>query len=151
MKEQPVPYENATSGAAAREEITRLLRRFDCERVGFMDNFSDGSVILAFTHRGRSIELRASAKGWAQMLLRARPWTDRRRMTASAYERRALQQGMIAVNSILRDWVKGQVTAVECGVLPFEAVFLPYMLASDGRSLIEHVVEAKLLPAPETA
>jgi hypothetical protein len=33
-----------------------------------------------------------------------------------------LRQGHVAVNSILRDWVKGQMTAVECGILSFEAV-----------------------------
>ena len=51
---------------------------------------------------------------------------------------------VLAVNSILRDWIKGQVTAVECGILSFEAVFLPYMLTHDGRPLIERVSE--LLP-----
>jgi hypothetical protein len=50
----------------------------------------------------------------------------------------------LAVSSILRDWIKGQVTAVECGILSFEAVFLPYMLTHDGRPLIERV--ANLLP-----
>jgi hypothetical protein len=50
------------------------------------------------------------------------------------------------VSSILRDWIKGQVTAVECGILSFEAVFLPHMLTSDGRPLIERVPETKLLP-----
>ena len=29
----------------------------------------------------------------------------------------ALDQGLIAVNSILRDWVKGQITAIETGIL----------------------------------
>jgi hypothetical protein len=33
-----------------------------------------------------------------------------------------LRQGQVAVNSILRDWIKGQVTAVECGILSFEAM-----------------------------
>ena len=42
-----------------------------------------------------------------------------------------------AVNSILRDWIKRQVTAIECGILSFEAVFMPYMLTSDGRPLLE--------------
>lgn len=36
-----------------------------------------------------------------------------------------MTQGLSAVNSILRDWVKGQTTAVECGIPSFEAVFLP--------------------------
>jgi len=47
----------------------------------------------------------------------------------------------------LRDWIKGQVTAVECGILSFEAVFMPYMLTIDGRPLIERVTE--LLPPAE--
>lgn len=145
---QYVPYENASSGKRARDEITALLRKFGCESVGFMDDFSDQSVLLAFTHRGRKVQLRASAKGWAQMYLTARPHSNRMRVDRHQYEQRAIRQGLIAVNSILRDWVKGQVTAVECGILSFEAVFMPYILTSDGRPLIERVQEAKLLPAP---
>lgn len=143
-----VPYESATSGAAARDEVVKILRRFGCESVGFMDDFGDHSVLLAFTHRGRQIQLKASAKGWAQMYLKAKPWSTSMRVTCQQHEQRALQQGLIAVNSILRDWVKGQVTAVECGILSFEAVFMPYILTSDGRPLIERVQEAKLLPPP---
>ena len=63
------------------------------------------------------------------------------------HEQDALRQGQVAVNSILRDWIKGQVTAVECGILSFEAVFMPYMLTHDGRPLIERV--ADLLPQPD--
>lgn len=70
------------------------------------------------------------------------------RRTAHQREGQALQQGPIAVNSILRDWVKGQVTAIECGTLTFEAVFLPCMLAADGRPVLEKLREQKLLPAP---
>ena|SRR6266567_930389 len=54
---------------------------------------------------------------------------------------RPCRQGHVAVNSILRDWIKGQVTAVECGILSFEAVFMPYMLTNDGRPLLERVEE----------
>ena len=32
--------------------------------VGFVDNFDDCSVLLAFTHRGRQVQLRASARDW---------------------------------------------------------------------------------------
>jgi hypothetical protein len=148
MKSQPVPYEGATSGSAAREEIVRLLRRFGCESVGFMDDFEQHTIFLAFKHRGRDVQLRASAKGWAQMFIKSRPYSHRSRGTRHEYEQKALKQGQIAVNSILRDWVKGQVTAVECGVLSFEAVFMPYMLTNDGRPLIERVQEAKMLPPP---
>jgi hypothetical protein len=57
-------------------------------------------------------------------------------------------QGLVAVNSILRDWCKGQVTGVECGMMPFEAVFMAHMLLPDGRPLLEQVTAAKMLPAP---
>jgi hypothetical protein len=40
-----------------------------------------------------------------------------------------------------------QVSAIECGILSFEAVFLPYMLTHDGRPLIERVGD--LLPKPD--
>lgn len=144
----PVPYSDATSGAKARDEITKLLQRFGCESVGFMDDFTEHSVLLAFTHRGRNVQLRASAKGWAQMYLRENPWNFRRKSNQRDYEQAALRQGVIAINSILRDWVKGQITAVECGIMSFEAVFIPHMLTNDGRTVIERIAETKLLPAP---
>ena len=151
MATTAVPYESATSGARAREEITILLRRMGCEEVGFMDDFAKHEVLLAFRHRGRPVQLRASAKGWAAMFLKARPYGTRTRGTRQDYEQRALRQGLIAVNSILRDWVKGQVVAVECGMMSFEAVFMPHMLTNDGRPLIERVLEAKMLPPPAAA
>jgi hypothetical protein len=111
-----------------------------------MDNYDSAEVLLAFTHRGRQVQLRASAKGWAQLYLRRKPWTGHRGNSRQDYEQKVLAQGHIAVNSILRDWIKGQVTAVECGILSFEAVFMPFMLTADGRPLLERAVE--LLPRP---
>jgi hypothetical protein len=143
-----VPYANAKSGAAARDEVTALLRRFGCETIGFTDDFKSQAVWLEFRHRGRAVQLCASAKGWATMFLRAKPYTSRRRSGKAEYEAAALKQGLIAVNSILRDWVKGQITAIECGVLSFEAVFMPYLVTNDGRPFYERVAETKLLPAP---
>jgi hypothetical protein len=138
------PYANAISGMRAREEIKKVLLHFGCESIGFIDEFERQEVLLALTHRGRQVQLRASAKGWAQMWLKANPWTYKHRTPRAEYEQNALKQGHIAVNSILRDWIKGQMAAVECGILSFEAVFFPYMLTNDGRPLIERV--ADLLP-----
>jgi hypothetical protein len=142
-----VPYAAATSGQKAREETAKILRRLGAESVGFMDNYDSAEVLLAFTHRGRQVQLRASAKGWAQLYLRRKPWTGHRGNSRQDYEQKVLAQGHIAVNSILRDWIKGQVTAVECGILSFEAVFLPFMLTADGRPVLDRAVE--LLPRPE--
>ena len=141
-----VPYASATTGVKAREEIIKVLRRFGCESIGFMDDFEQHAILLAFKHRGRQVQLRASAKGWAQMWLKENPHTYRMRHSKQEHEASALVQGHIAVNSVLRDWVKGSVTAVECGILSFEAVFLPFMITHDGRPLIEKVDD--LLPEP---
>jgi len=147
-KPAPVPYASATSGAGARDEITKVLQRFGCESVGFMDDFAESAVILAFKHRGRPVQLRASAKGWAAMYLRANPHNGYRKSSRVEWERAALDQGLIAVSSILRDWVKGQVTAVETGILSFEAVFFSHMLTNDGRPIIEVAMSAGMLPPP---
>lgn len=143
-----LPYQNATSGVNARAETVKILRGFKCEKVGFMDEFSTGTVILAFVWRGRQVQLQASGKGWAAAFLKENPYHNKRRGTREEYEQKALAQGMLAVNSILRDWVKGQVTAIDTGILSFEEVFMPYILMPDGRRLIEHIADKKLLPPP---
>ena len=143
------PYATASSGGSARDEIIKILRRFGCESVGFMDDFDNHEVILAFTHKGRPVQLRASAAGWAAMYLRENPYSSRKRINRHEYEADALRQGQVATNSILRDWIKGQMTAVECGILQFDAVFMPYMLTADGRPLIDRLREQSLLPAPK--
>jgi hypothetical protein len=145
-----LPYATATSGTKARDEIIKWLRRLGCEEIGFMDNFENHELLLQFTQRGRQVQLRASAKGWAQMYLKEKPWKYIHRRGRTEYEQDALHQGHIAVNSILRDWIKGQVTAIETGILSFEAVFMPHMLTSDGRTVVERITETNLLPAPES-
>ena len=141
------PYASASTGQKAREEISRILRGFGCASIGFMDDYEKHEVLLAFTHRGRQVQLRASAKGWAQLFLKAKPWTGQRGLSRVAYEQAALQQGHIAVNSILRDWIRGQVTAIECGVLSFEAVFFSHMITASGQTMLERA--ADLLPGAE--
>ena len=47
--------------------------------------------------------------------------------------------------SVLRDWIKGQVTAVEVGIVSFEGAFLGQILLGDGRTVLDHAVEGKLL------
>jgi hypothetical protein len=145
-KSKSVPYENATSGDLARGEIMKILRAFGCESIGFMDDFEKHELLLAFKHRGRTVRLVASAQGWAAMFLKVRPYSySYHRKTEVEYRNAALRQGDIAINSILRDWVKGQITAVECGMLSFEAVFLPYMLTASGQTVMEKIQADKLL------
>lgn len=146
-----IPYAGAVSGNRAREEVVKISRRFGCEKTGFMDDDAKHEVVLYFEHRGRPVRLTASAKGWAVMWLKDNPLSSRARKSRFDHEQDALRQGHLAVSSILRDWIKGQVTAIETGILSFEAVFMPFMLTADGRPLVERLPETGLLPEPEAA
>ena len=139
-----VPYASATSGASARDEVTKILRRFGCEAVGFMDHSQ--ATGIARIHPSRATNSITRWKAGRRCISKANP-TYRMRTSRHDYEQAALRQGLVAVNSILRDWINGQMTAVECGILSFEAVFMPYMLPHDGRPLHERAAE--LLPAAE--
>lgn len=147
-KGKPVPYHKATGGSAARAEITRLLQSFGCDSVGLMDDFTNHSLLLAFKYRGRAVQMSASAKGWAALYLKANPWKPGSKKPKPQYEREALEHGQQVCPSMLRDWIKGQLTAVECGMVSFDHVFMPYMLTADGRPLIDKVRDEKLLPPP---
>jgi hypothetical protein len=57
----------------------------------------------------------------------------------------AKQIGGVAVYSILRDWIKGQVTAVETGILSFEGAFLGQILLENGKTVEEHITSTGIL------
>jgi len=142
----PLPYENSTSGKRAIDEIQKILRAFGCSKFATGSDFETGEIFIQFDHRGRMISLKASAKGYAAAWLKENPYTPRKHCTKQEHELKALEIGEIAVYSVLRDWVKGQVTAIEIGVLSFEAAFLSHMMLPNGKRVIEELQEKRLLP-----
>lgn len=144
----PLPYENATSGKAAINDMQKILRAFGASSFGHMEDFVAGEVIVQFAWRERRVTIKASSKGYAMAWLRHHPYTERTRATRADYERRALQIGQVAVYSILRDWIKGQVTAVEVGVLSFEGAFLGQIMLPNGETILERVTGTDLLALP---
>jgi len=50
-----LPYENATSGANALDEIGRMLTRFGCARFGTMTDNEAGELLVQFSHRGKDV------------------------------------------------------------------------------------------------
>ncbi|MBD9635422.1 hypothetical protein IB277_03775 [Ensifer sp. ENS07] len=144
-----LPYSNSTSGRSAMDDIRKTIQAFGCSKFAPMEDFAEGKVIIQFEYRGRTVQVEASAKGYAAVWLRVNPWTNRMRRTQKEHEKRALEQGQIAVWSILRDWIKGQLTAVETGILSFEAAFLGQIMLSTGETVIERVTSQGLLAAPK--
>lgn len=140
-----LPYENATTGKAAMQEIQKILQGFGVQSFGHMEDYDHGEIIVQFKHRDRTIVLKVSARGWAKLWLRKNPHTSRHKKTLAQYERAALDQGYIAVHSVLRDWIKAQVTAVECGMLKFESAFLGQIMLPSGETVYEKVASSQLL------
>ncbi len=143
-----LPYSNAKSGSKAIGEIQKMLKQFGCTKFASGEDFKTGELFIQFEHHGRMVNMRANGKGYAAAWLKENPWTDRRQSTRAQWESKALDIGSIAVCSILRDWVKGQVTAIEIGMFTFEGAFLSHMMLPSGISVIEHIEQQQLLAPP---
>lgn len=143
-----LPYSTATSGKGAMSEVQKILQSFGATSFGYMEDFSDGTVTVQFMWRERRVTIKANAKGYAAALMREKPFASRMRGTKAQYEAKCLKQGQIAVFSILRDWIKGQITAVEVGMLSFEGAFLGQIMLPNGGTILEMVEREKLLALP---
>ncbi|MDZ4192905.1 MAG: hypothetical protein U1D65_12930 [Pseudomonas sp.] len=141
----PMPYENATSGDKAFAEIQKILGRFGCDNYGIMQKTGDQVTLVQFDWRGRTVQVPGHWGGYASQWLKENPYTTRMRRTQAEHKQRAMEIAQIAVCSLLRDWVKAQVTMVECQMMTLEEVFMPHMLLPDGKRLVEHA--QKLLPS----
>jgi hypothetical protein len=141
-----LPYQDATTGAKAMDEVQRILQRFGVQNFGHMQDFEKGELIVQFTFRNIPICVRASAKGYAAAWLKENPYSHRRRASRAEWEQRALDIGGKAVYSILRDWIKGQVMAIESGILSFEGAFLGQMLLPTGETVLDRAINSKMLP-----
>lgn len=144
-----LPYANATSGRTAMDDIRKSIQAFGCSKFAPMEDFTAGTVSIQFEYRSRMVQVTASAKGYAAAWLRENPYSSRMRLSKTDHEKRALEKGQIAVWSILRDWIKGQLTAIETGILDFEGAFLGQILLPTGETIHERIMSQGLLPAPE--
>lgn len=145
----PLPYENSTSGDKALGEIQKLLRGFGCNKFGSMVDDAVGELMVQFEYRGKMVSVKASFNGYAAAWLKEHPYSSRMRCTKIEHERKAKDIAGIAVYSILRDWIKGQITAIETGILSFEGAFLGQILLPSGQTILEHTQQSQLLPALE--
>lgn len=144
-----LPYENTTSGEKALGEIQKLLRGFGCSKFGSMIDDGAGELLIQFEFRGQQVSVKASTKGYAQAWIKAHPFSTRMRCTRQQHEKKAMDIASVAVYSILRDWIKGQITAIETGILSFEGAFLGQILLKNGKTVMEHTFAAGLLEAPK--
>lgn len=132
-----LPYENSTSGDKAFAEIQKILNRFECDSFGIMQKRAEQVTLVQFEWNGRRVQLPGHWGGYATTWLREHPYSSRMRCTEAEYREKAMQIAQVAVCSMLRDWVKAQVTAVECQLMTFEEVFMPHMLLPNGQRMVD--------------
>lgn len=144
-----LPYENTTSGEKAVNDMQKVLRAFGCGKFGQMMDYDAGELLVQFEFRGVPVSVKASINGYAAAWIKEHPYGPRTKSTKVQHEKKAKDIAGVAVYSILRDWIKGQITAIETGVLSFEGAFLGQLLLPNGKTVLEHAQAVKLLPAPK--
>jgi hypothetical protein len=144
-KKPTIPYQDANA-AAPLAELERVLAKFGCTAFGTMTDTDRGVLIVQFRHRGREVSVEASWVGYAAAWKKVKPPSGR--FTGAQYNERAIVQAKTSVACCLRDWLKGQLTAVECGVMSFEAAFMPHMMLASGQRVLDHLQTNNLLPPP---
>lgn len=144
-----LPYETATSGENALADMQKVLQRFGCSSFGNMMDYERGELLVQFKYRDLPVSVKASIHGYAAAYLKEHPWSYRMKRNKADHEREAKRIAGVAVYSILRDWIKGQITAIETGILTFEGAFLGQILLPDGRTVLERAQTENILPAPQ--
>lgn len=140
-----LPYSNSSVGEKALIELQNILKKFKCDKFGTMIDWNAGTVMVQFEWQGMRVSFPASFKGYAEAYMKDKPYSTRMHCSAKEYKEKALEIGSKAVYSILRDWVKAQVVAIETGIVTFEEVFMAHLLLENGQRLIEHIKDAKLI------
>ena len=144
-----LPYQTATSGVKAMADVEKILKRFGCQKFGHMMDYEHGELIVQFEKSGLPISIKASINGYAAAWLKEHPYNSWTRIPRVEHERKAKSIAAVAVYSILRDWIKGQITAVETGILSIEGALLGQILLPSGKTVLEAAKDQKLLPAPK--
>lgn len=140
-----LPYENSTSGERAMTEIQKILRKFKCSKFATGTDFETGELFVQFEHKKQLVNLKVNAKNYAAAWLKENPYNSRRRCSKKEHESKALDIGNLAIYSLLRDWIKGQVTMIEIGCFSFESAFLSHIMLPNGNVVIEEILEKKVL------
>ena len=140
----------------SRDQITKLLREWNTEGIGWLDDFAHDRVLLQFVIP-RLVPGKTEAVAYkAQFAIQLEPDADIRKAATGArgfsdvryqdlLNRRGRRQ-----HRVLFIWIKAALEAVTEGVVPFEAIFLPFFVREDGTTVADAALPhlAKMLGAP---
>lgn len=126
--------------ARSRAEIERLLRDWRCDGIRWSDIYSKGQSVLEFVWQ------RAESEVYMARFEIALPSDDELRERAvdgrsgrfSEAKYGALQAARgKAEHRVLALWLKAALNAIDAGLVAAEAIFLPWLVGRDGKTVAE--------------
>ncbi len=147
-----------------RDQIMELLRRWGAEGAAWFDHWDCDEAELQFKFSridpgGKSASAylaRFRIKVEAEADIKRR-CTGRRGFAQGRYDKEMADRGR-REHRVLYLWLKAAFEAVEEKIIPVEAIFLPFLVAHDGRTVYETAIPlmpklfagtaARLLPEP---
>lgn len=135
-------YANSTTVpvAKSRAEIDSLLRRWGCDGIRWTDQFREGIVSLEFIWEHESVTYAARMRIALEdeEAIRGQCWHSTRyqEFLDSKFEKMMASRGK-SEHRILLLWLKASFNAVDSGIVKAEALFLPFLMGNDGRTLAE--------------
>ena len=134
----------------SRQDIQDLLLRWSCQDLGWLDRFDMGIVLLQFViprktpGKNEAILYRAQFSITLETEAKIRLRCTGARGLAEGRFRDAMNRRGRREHRVLYLWLKAALEAVTEGIIPFEAIFLPFFVREDGRTV--HEVALPFLP-----
>ncbi len=133
----------------SKGEITKLLRDWGCDRLGWQEDFVNGRVGLVFiwTREEQSYGARIELLLPSEKDYREDP-ANRNKQTGQVVEariRNALERQGRAEFRLLLLWLKASFHAVDAGIIRPEVLFMPFFVTKGGSTISDAVL--KDLPA----
>lgn len=131
-----LPYTNSQCNPVqAQARIQKLLVKFGVDRISFTLDVKRGELAVSFVYQGYPVKLPVNYVALADRYLAEDPYTSRKRTTEAEWIAAKRDISSRAAYSILEDFLKGAITMVEMGVLPFEDVFIGSFVHASGQRL----------------
>lgn len=137
-------YSNTTVAVSkSREDIDKILVRWGVTGIQWEDNFEDGMAQLRFRWKrpesGVELVARFRIEVDSEEELKSKAVDQRSgRFSEKKYEREALGRGK-REHRILMNLLKNMFEAIEEGIIPPEAVLLPWLEDASGQTVYEKI------------
>lgn len=130
----------------SRREITELMQQWGCKQIAWADDFERGRAALEFVwrHEGQDYHARFAIELPSDELLRQAAvrkgaWRGSPPLAAKL-ERLRAARGRPEHRQMLL-WLKAAFNAVRAGIIRAEALFLPWLVMRDGRTVGERAIQ----------